>query len=68
MYRSFFTSLFFFLTLYEKIHAFTPVDCLQNLSKSTELETQFTGTGNVYCAYINSNSIQEVTFNVKVWK
>jgi len=65
MYRSFFTSLFFFLTFYEKIHAFTPVDCLQNLSKSTELETQFTGTGNVYCAYINSNSIQEVTFNVK---
>jgi len=64
MYRSFFTGLFF-LILYKKTYAFTPVDCLQNLSKSTELETQFTGTGNVYCAYLNSNSIQEVTFNIK---
>jgi len=64
MRRSFFTSLILY-TLYEVSNALTPTDCLKKLTNLNELETQFAGTENVYCAYLNNENIQKATFNIK---
>jgi len=48
-----------------KAYAFSPTECLKQLTKLDEKAVTFTGSENVYCAYLRKNTIDNVIFNVK---
>jgi len=62
---TFFISLYILSAVYTSVYAFTPTECLQQLSKLGKKRTSFTGRDHVYCSYINRNTIREASFNIK---
>ncbi|ORX55238.1 hypothetical protein BCR36DRAFT_410182 [Piromyces finnis] len=65
MRSPFFLGLFLLSAVSKNAYAFSPSECLQQLTKMGEKKTVFTGRDNIYCSFLKRNTIQEATFDIK---
>jgi len=61
----FFISLYLLSVILRKAYAFSPTECLKQLTTLDEKAITFTGSENVYCAYLRKDTIENVIFNIK---